>query len=199
MILVLSCFDLAAVAIVHPLLIASAILWSMQSYREIHHASLFLIIYLGGFSMLALLALNIERFLALIFPFFHQSTVTKTRISTFLVFSMMIQVTLSPLLYFYGSVLSDSLITVFIIVVLCTFIYLNYKILFIAKSKFKDRRVAPADAATGSSKKAKKRKIDFQNISTCCLAVGCFSILSLPEIIYSHLSGVSCLTSQRMI
>ena len=171
MILVLSCFDLAAVAIVHPLLIASAILWSMQSYREIHHASLFLIIYLGGFSMLALLALNIERFLALIFPFFHQSTVTKTRISTFLVFSIMIQVTLSPLLYFYGSVLSESLITVFIIVVLCTFIYqLNYKILFIAKSKFKDRRIAPADAATGSSKKAKKRKIDFQNISTCCLA-----------------------------
>ena len=82
---------------------------------------------------------------------------------------------------------------------MCAFIYLSYKILFIVKSKCKGRRIAPADAATGSSKKVKKRKIDFQNISTYVVwQLAVFFILSLPETIYSHLPGVSCLTSQRI-
>ena len=34
-------------------------------------------------------------------------------------------------------------------------------------------------------KKQKKRKLNFKNISTCCLSVGCFLICSLPQIIFS--------------
>lgn len=66
MILVLSCFDLAVVGINHPVIILSTILWSMQSYHEeIEATRTNTCILLGGFSMFALLTLNIERFLAL--------------------------------------------------------------------------------------------------------------------------------------
>ena len=162
MILVLSCFDIAAVAIIHPLLIVSTIFWSMRIHREIGHARLFICFLLGCFSILALLMLNIERFLALSFPFFHQTAVTKRRITIFLVFGMIIQVALSPFLYFYRSILPDSIITMFISLVLCAFIYLNYKMLFIAKSKYIDKRIAPAGTATGSNKERKKTQDGFQ-------------------------------------
>ena len=71
MILVISCFDLAAVVIVHPLLILSTMVWAMRHYGEIHHIRILKTIHLAGFSKFALLTLNMERFLALTFPFFH--------------------------------------------------------------------------------------------------------------------------------
>ena len=186
MILVLSCFDLAAVVILHPLLIASTILWFVGSYsRAFNLIRLFLTIHLEGFSMSALLTLNIERFLALNYPFFHQSSVTKKRITIFLVFWTTIQVTLSPLIYFYETKFPDALIIVFISLLLFAFIYLNYKMLFIAKSKREDKRITPADAAMNSNEERKLHMIVFKNISTCWLAVGCFFIFCLPEFIYS--------------
>ena len=41
------------------------------------------IMVMGSFSMLALLMLNIERILALTFPFFHQTAVTKGKLIAF--------------------------------------------------------------------------------------------------------------------
>ena len=88
--------------------------------------------------MFALLALNnIERFLALSYPFFHQRAVTKTRIKVCLVFWVIIQVGLSPLNYFYGITIVHALITVFVFLFLCAFIYSNYKMFVIVKSKAK--------------------------------------------------------------
>ena len=185
MILVLSCFDLAAVAIVHPLLVLSTMVWALRPSREIYHIRILTTIHLAGFSMFALLTLNIERFLALTFPFFHQSVVTKRRITTFLAIWMIIQITLSPLFYFYDTPLTNALIIGFISILLCAFNYLNYKVLFIAKSKRKAERIA-----TNSKKERKKRKINFKDISTCWLAVGCFSIFCLPQLIFSLWSTI---------
>ena len=189
MILVLSCFDLAVVTITHPVLILLTILWSMKTYHEeIDIAIMHTCTLLGGFSMFALLTLSIERFLALTCPFFHQSAVTKRRLVLFQAFWMIIIFILSPLKHFYGQKVSNILITVFVLALLFLFFYLNYKIFIIAKSKRKDDRVTPNSAATASShQERKKRKINLKNISTCCLAVGCFFICSSPQIIYSAL------------
>ena len=85
MILLLSYFDLAVViiglAVVIIGLISSTILWSMQMYHEgIETIRVQAISIFGSFSMFALLTLNIERFLALTFPFFHQTAVTKGKL-----------------------------------------------------------------------------------------------------------------------
>ena len=80
-ILVLSCFDFAVVSITHPLLITSTIYYSLNEISktrdDIKGSISFL---LCGFSMTALLTLNIERFLALTCPYFHERSVTKTKL-----------------------------------------------------------------------------------------------------------------------
>ena len=187
MILVLSCFDLAVVTINHPVLILSTILWSMKTYhKEIKIIWEYTSILLGAFSAFALLTLNIERFLALTYPFFHQTAVTKRRLVLFQAFWMTIIFSLSPLAYFYGETIGNICLAVFVVFLLFLFTCLNYKIFMIAKAKRKEESAAPT-SATSSHEERKKRKINLKNISTCCLAVGCFFICSFPQIIYSVL------------
>ena len=101
MILVLSCFDLVVVTITHPVLILSTISWSNEDFSELRGVLIWSYIYilLESVSMVALLTLNIERFLGLTFPIFHQASVTKKRLLilqgflTILVFS---PIALSP-------------------------------------------------------------------------------------------------------
>ena len=189
MILILSCFDLAVVTITHPVLILSTIPWSMKTlHKEITIIWGCISIPIVGFSLISLLTLNIERFLALTYPFFHQTAVTKKRLVLFQAFWMIIILSLSTLVYFYDLIIRHILITVFVLVLLFLFIHLNYKIFIIAKSKRKDDRVTPASTATASGhQERKKRKINLKNISTCSLAVACFFICSSPQIIYSVL------------
>ena len=100
MILVLSCFDLAVVAIIHPFLIAATTYYSRDEIIEMFELTRVFISYmLCGFSMTALLTLNGERFLALTSPYFHQRSVTKTRLVCFQAIVTTITIAVSPLLY----------------------------------------------------------------------------------------------------
>ena len=185
MILGLSCFDMAVVAITRPLLILSTILCSMEIYHvEIYNTRMYTNTILGGFSMFALLTLTIERFLALTYPFFHQTAVTKRRLVLFQAFLMITTVSLQPVMYFYEKT-ANILIILFVSFLLFLFICLNYKMFIIAKSKRENERVAPTRAATSSHRERKRRILTFKHFSTCSLAVACFFICSLPQIIYS--------------
>ncbi len=187
-ILVLSCFDLAVVIITHPLLIASTIYFSFQEVNEIYETakgSISLILH--GFSMFALFTLNIERFLALTRPFFHQASVTKTRIVRFQGFLMIVFVIgLSPALYSKTKtiVYIVLLVNVFSLLFLC--MYSNYKMYVIAKSKREDQTVGPT-TATSVDENRKELISNLKNICTCSWAVGCFFFCSCPGIIYSIL------------
>ena len=101
MILVLSCFDTAVVTITHPFLIASTIYFSqgeINKIREDTRKSISFVVC--GSSMLALFTLNVERFLAL--TFFHEASVTKTRLLCFQAFSTIIIVGLSHWYFLFG-------------------------------------------------------------------------------------------------
>ena len=183
MILVLSCFDLAVVSITHPLLILSTILWSMEIYYgEIEVTRVYTGTTLGGFSMFALLTLTIERFLALTYPFFHQTAITKKRLLLLQAFLVTTTASVLQLAHLFEK--ADVLSAVFILFFLFVFVCLNYKIFIIAKSKRNDEKVFPTRTAT-SSNQERKRHLNFKNISTCSLAVGCFFVCSFPRIIYS--------------
>ena len=185
MILVLSCFDLAVVAITHPLLILSTILWSMEIYHgEIENTRQYTSTLLGGFSTFALLTLTIERFLALTYPFFHQTAVTKKGLLLFQAFLMATTVSVSQLAHLYEKT-GVVLTAVFILFFLFVFVCLNYKMFIIAKSKRNDEMVFPTSTATSRNQERKRRKLNFKNISTCSLAVGCFFVCSFSRIIYS--------------
>ena len=140
---------------------------------------------MAGFSLFALLLLNVERFLAISHPFLHQSVVTKARIKICLVFWLTMQVGMSPLFHFYETT-KNVLITVFVFLLLCAFVYSNYKILIIAKPKRRDERIARVGTETDTGQETKKTLIlNLKSISTCSLEVGCFFICSLPQIIFS--------------
>ena len=178
MILVLSCFDMAAVAIMHPVQILSTILWSMEIYHvEIEYTRMYTNTILGGFSMFSLLTLTIERFLALTYPFFHQTAVTKRRLVLSQAFLMMTTVSLQPVWYVHKKT-CYLLIILFVSFLLFLFICLNYKMFIIAKSKRENERVAPTRAATSSHPERKRRILFFKHFSTCSLGVACFFICS---------------------
>ena len=190
MIIVLSCFDLAVVAIVQPLLMLSTVLWSMKIYRaEIQDTQFFTCLLLEAFSMFALLTLNIERFLALTRPFFHQTVVTKGKLTLFLALPIITGVALSllRLINSKARVYLPVVIAVYVLSFWFVLAFLNYKMLAIVKSKRKDElRVAPASLKTsGNQERRKRQKRNFKNISTCSLAVYCFLITSFPIIINS--------------
>ena len=187
MVLVLSSFDLAVVCFTHPVLVLSTILWSTETYiaEGFKMTWAYVSIILGAFSMFALLTLNIERFLSVVFPVFHRKSVTKKRLAFLLAFCMIALVFLTPVFFFAGKVIGNVIITAFLLIILLVFMYLNYKILFIAKLKRKIKKVAPAFAVLPHHQEVKKLKINFKNISTCSLAVGCFFVCSVPQIMYS--------------
>jgi hypothetical protein len=188
-ILLLSCFDLAVVAISHPVLILSAMFWSARSYNgAVKLIWEYTSIVFGGSSGFALLTLNIERFLALKYPFFHGSAVTKSRLVLFQSLFIMIIFSLSPLAYYYGRTVGNTLIVVYIFCIFSLFAYLNYNIFIIAKSKRRGESVTPSSSTTSvNDDERRKRKMDWKNISTCSIAVGCFFICSCPQLVYSLL------------
>ena len=187
MILVLSCFDLAVVTFSHPALLLWIILWSVKTHYQGENAIDNWVSIVGynmaGFSMSALLTMSVERYLALKYPFFHHTAVTKRRLLLFQAFLMVMIVSVSPLQYLHWNTFGNALTIVFISLLMFLFIYLNYNMLFIAKSKSK----MESSLKTQGNEESKRRKLNFKNISTCSVAIGCFFICALPPIIYSIL------------
>ena len=199
MILVLSCFDLAVVAITHPFFIVSTIYFSQEEMNEILEATMKSISFVVCCSsMFALFTLNIERFLALTCPFFHQASLTKTRLLCFQAFWTVVVVGLSPLVYFLSETIVDIFSTVIVLSLLFLFIYSNYKMFKIAKSKREDERGVSIIAKSMDANR-KTRILNLKNISICILAVGCFFFCSCPLIIYStvHLASETLLSEMQ--
>ena len=167
MILVVTCFDLATVTVCHPLIITSSYIWSTGDHdtMNIYHRIKKYSNILFHFSFMALLVMNIDRYLAISYPFFHKLQVTKQRLMVLLgVFLVMILIE-RVLAYknIFGIICYAAeavLVGVFLVVIFIV----NYRINKIAK-------IARKDMVTG--------------ISTCILAIACFILFSTPLIIYS--------------
>ena len=183
-ILVLSCFDLAVVAIVHPIQISSTISVVLGKFTHTQESIRFYIANtINGLSMFALLVLTIERFLALTYPYFHQTAVTKRRLIFLLVLLMVLAaVTVLSSSHLNMRISANLLSTISISVFLLLFIYLNYKMFIIARSKRDNETVAKS-----SNQERKRFNLQFKLLSTCSLAVICYFLCSGPYLVYSVL------------
>ena len=127
MIIVSSCFDLAIVSIVHPLLMLSTILLSMKIYHaESDGMRTYTSALLEGFLTFALLTLNIERYLTLSRPFFYQTAVTKGRLALFQALEVIILISLMLLSFMINGLI---IATVYLLSFLFALAVLNYKML----------------------------------------------------------------------
>ena len=172
MIVVLSCLDLLVVLTNHPVMATIAILWMTGEVNESllpglsDYCSFFV-----GLSLLALLVMNFERYLATYYPIFHRTSVTKRRLLSLL--AILIFVALVLLLLFLNFVISYSVAAIiFFIILTPPMLFVNYKLFAIARRSRGNRRILPDTRKTTSLK----------NISSCLLAAACFVALSIPSL-----------------
>ena len=183
MIFVLSCYDLAVVAIMHPLQISSTISVVLGKYNDMQENGRFYIGFgLNAFSTLVLFVLNVERVLALMYPFFHQTSVTKRGLVFLLLALMLLCIILLSLNHLNYKIIANVKSTISIALFLLLFIYLNYKMFIIARSKRDNDKVAKS-----SNKKRKRSMFQFKTFSVCSLTVICYAVCLCPQLVYSVL------------
>lgn len=182
MVLVLSCFDLAVVTVTHPLLILSTIYFNFGDYNELREQiRIYICVLLDGFSMWCLLMLTIERFLGIMYPIFHRTSVTKKRLLFLLGILTALNIIQSTMAFQNVLIPDTILVIVYLPFYLFVLFFLNYKMFVVANIHHL------------WSKENRKHIFDLKKVSTCFLAVMCFFVCSCPGIV------ISCLFSAQKI
>ncbi len=185
MIMVLSCCDLAAVLTNNSMTVLIAAFYLTETLDVhaswVHISSWYTNTFLG-FSLLALLVMNFERYLGTYYPIFHRTSVTKGKLLTLLGILFIAEITLNII-----TVNSEVFTTEFAVLIAFIFytpamLFVNYKLFTIAR---KSRR----------SKGAMKKSFSLKNISSCLLAVVCLVVLSIPSFVYVGLRITSKATA----
>jgi hypothetical protein len=183
MILVLSCLDLVTVITSHPVLVLQLVLW----LNERHNLAAKMNIYLHftcvflGFSLLALLVMNIERYLGVYYPIFHRTSVTRRRLLTLLAILFILPTKLIILSTNDLVISFPVALIIFIAIVYPPLVYINYKLFKISR-KVRRNNIMSSEV---------KRKVNTKSISTCLLVVACLMLLTISSSWYLALSFVS--------
>ena len=166
MIMVLSCCDLLVVLYNHPLEALTSILWlcgnlNVRPYWA--HVSARVGNNFTGFSLLALLVLSFDRYLATSYPVFHRLSMTKKKLITIFGILIIFQLCLASLLS--TPVISDFLrlyhvgLVIFIILYFPPMLFMNCK-LFLVAEKFRRRK--------GQSPELIKKSFSLKKLSSAC-------------------------------
>ena len=177
MIMVLSCFDLVAVVLQYPGILLYLIFWLRHDYDLLPKTAIYLDIanIFLGLSFLALLVMNIERYLGAYYPIFHRTSVTRRRLLTFLailLFPTTVVCTISK----NDLVISGPVfLIIFLVLYLPPFMFVNFKLFIIARKVHCERAVSPEKSMTFHT--ASKN-----NISTGLWVVAFLILLYIPTI-----------------
>ena len=163
MIFILAICDVAVVAVHHPLIIYEVLaefVWSnnLQSFEILRYLG-----HLIAFSMTALLTMTIERYLALLYPFFHQRFVTKSRLTAFFVFLQLPFALLDIVIFQESESNWDLLCLAIITTVFLAMLILNYRIYFTVKTLQQRTNVFPGNIDKAERRNvAKKHKLPWE-------------------------------------
>jgi hypothetical protein len=134
-----------------------------------------------GFSLLALLVMNLNRYLATYYPIFHRTSVTKGRLLTLLAILITVEVTLLLLSYNDFVITYQVGLLTFFIIIFLPMLFINYKLFAVARKSRRNKRISPE----------MKKTFSLKNISSCLLAVACFVALNIPVFVYIGLNITS--------
>ena len=182
MLMILSCFDLLSVITNHPLLTIYSALWIVDDEDTLKKVYVFVdgSDIFQGFTLLALLTMNFDRYLANAHPLFHRVSITRRRLLAVLVLLLLFEVTLTGI-SFNNLVITDQIATIiFGLCVAPPLLFINMKLFFIA------RRMGKRKAAVSTT--TAKRSLKLKNISSCLLSVSCLVLLHLPILVYVAVS-----------
>jgi hypothetical protein len=181
MIMVLSCCDLLAVLTTNPFTAYFAMLWltgELEVYSSWDNISLDVSSFCLGTSLLALMVMNFDRYLATHYPLFHRTSVTKRKLLTLLgiLVAILFALVMMGRYNFLISLQIAALILISFIVPSMAFI--NYNLFRIARKRCRNN---------DETRKTFSRKI----ISSCLLAVAGVLVLSIPTFVYAGLGMAS--------
>ena len=177
MTMVLSSCDLLVVLTSHPLMALNAILFFTGKLDVVTDLVIisgrFSTVFLG-FSLLALLVMNFDRYLATYYPVFHRTSVTKGRLLTLLAILITVDVTL-VLISFNDFVIPFQVaLLLYIITIFSAMLFINYKLFAVARKSRRNNGISPE----------MKKTFSLKSISSCLLAVACFVVLNIPVLVY---------------
>ena len=176
MIMVLSCFDLVAVGTIYPGMLHYLISWLKEDYDLLLKMKIYLHIFEGdlGFSFLAFLVMNIERYLGAYYPIFHHTSLTKRRLLTLLAI-LLFPTTVLYIMSRNALIISDAVYLIaYNALFFPPFMFVNFKLFIIARKVHRERAVSPG----------KRTKQNFKNISMGLWAVVILMLSFLPSSFY---------------
>ena len=143
-----------------------------------------------GFSFVALLVMNIERYLGAYYPFFHRTTVTKRKLLILLAILLILPLTLI-LISVNDWVISFPMASIiFVIIINPPFVFINYKLFKISRKMRRYNTTSPEVSTL---------HVNLKNISTCLLAVACLLLLSIPGSFFIAFNFVEESTSENVM
>jgi hypothetical protein len=177
MIMVLSCCDLLAVLTNTPLMAFITMSWltgKLDVNARWPHISIRWTCIFLGFSYVALLVMNFDRYLATSYPIFHRTSITKGRLLTLLAILIIVHITLTVMSVdnFVISYQVHGLIHC--ILLIPPMLFINYKLFLVVRKNRKNKRISPE----------MKKTFSLKNISSCLLVVACLMVLSIPTFVY---------------
>ncbi len=175
MIMTLSCCDLFVVLTNHPftaLIAGLRLIGKLDVYPKWTINFFTFTIVPFGFSLFALLVMNFDRCLAVSYPIFHRTSVTKGKLLTLLATMIVIGLTLYLVSIF---VISHSVfLLIGFIIIFPPMIFINYKLVVVARDSRRNNGISLE----------MKKTFSWKNLSSCLLAVVCFVALSIPTFVY---------------
>ena len=187
MIMVLSCFDLLLVVTNHPFTAVVAMLRLTGKLHYVYPSSVDIYGKFSdtfiGFSLLALLVMNFDRYLATSYPIFHRTSVTKGKLLTLLAILNIMFVIPALISVVYVLISYEFFLLICCCILFGPMLFINYKLFIIARKSRRNNRI----------QLEMKKSFALKNISSCLLAVACFVVLNIPVFVYIGLS----ITSKR--
>ena len=176
MIMISSCFDLLVVLTNHPYVVLTAVLWLTGKFMDTVPSWAYmcsrLIKIFPGVSLLALLVMNFDRYLATSYPIFHRTSVTKRRLLTLLAILIIIGITCAQMSV--NIISHETVIAIFLIILFPPMLFMNYKLFIVARKSRRNDRMSPEI----------KKTFSFKTVSSSSLAVVCFVVLYIPTFVY---------------
>ena len=177
MIMVLSCCDLLVVLTNHPFIALVTMLWLTEKinlYPECILISHQLLDVLISPSLVALLVMNVDRYLATHCAIFHLTSVTKGKLLTLFIFAVIIQIIRAAMSVNDSVIPYQVGLLIFCIIVIPPMLFINYRLFKVAR-KFRRNNEILAEM---------KKSFSFKKISNCLLVVACLIVLSIPTFVY---------------
>ena len=176
-IMLLSCCDLLAVVVGHSSTGLVAMSWLTEKYYVYSTWLVFLLDLakiIFGFSLLALLVMSFDRYLATHYPIFHRTSVTKGKLLTLFAVLIIVEITMTAISK-NDLVISDE-VCIIILATMSIFpmFFINYKLFTIARKRRKNKQIS-SDI---------KKSFSLKDISSCLLVVACLKCLYIPTFAY---------------